>query len=153
MYYSVVEQHVDGSWWYHRKTFETKEEALEYAQGALGWRDSRQIVFEHSTKLPDETLWTRNFQDFYWAGSSTLIAGHSDIVEIVADITKKGREEFKKQPKVDLEKKIDDYFALWRQGASDEGCFNANSQLVSIYDCYRIAHHFYELGLNARKEE
>lgn len=98
MYYSVVEQHVDGSWWYHRKTFETKEEALEYAQGALDWRDSRQIVFEHSTKLPDETLWTRNFQDFYWAGSSTLIAGHSDIVEIVADITKKGREEQKKQP-------------------------------------------------------
>ena len=98
MYYSVVEQHVYGSWWYHRKTFETKEEALEYAQGALDWRDSRQIVFEHSTKLPDETLWTRNFQDFYWAGSSTLIAGHSDIVEIVADITKKGREEQKKQP-------------------------------------------------------
>ena len=98
MYYSVVEQHVDGSWWYHRKTFETKEEALEYAQGALGWRDSRQIVFEHSTKLPDETLWTRNFQDFYWVGSSILIAGHSDIVEIVADITKKADEDEKIQP-------------------------------------------------------
>ena len=98
MYYSIVEQHVDGSWWYHRKTFETKEEALEYAQGALDWRDSRQIVFKHSKKLPDETLWTRNFQDFYWAGSHILIAGHSDIVEIVADITKKAREEFKKQP-------------------------------------------------------
>lgn len=98
MYYSVVEQHVDGSWWYHRKTFETKEEALEYAQGALGWRDSRQIVFEHSTKLPDETLWTRNFQDFYWAGSSTLIAGHSDVVELVADITKKANEDERIQP-------------------------------------------------------
>lgn len=98
MYYSVVEQHVDGSWWYHRETFETKEEALKYAQGALGWRDSRQMVLEHSTKLPDETLWTRNFQDFYWPGSSTLIAGHSDIVCIVADITKKAREKFKKQP-------------------------------------------------------
>lgn len=57
------------------------------------------------------------------------------------------------QPDVDLEKKIDEYFALWRQGASDEGCFNADSQLVSIYDCRRIARHFYELGLNAGKEE
>lgn len=98
MYYSVVEQHIDGSWWYHRKTFETKEEALEYAQGALDWRDSRQIVFKHSKKLPDDTLWTRNFQDFYWVGSSTLIAGHSDIVEIVADITKKADEDEKIQP-------------------------------------------------------
>jgi hypothetical protein len=57
------------------------------------------------------------------------------------------------QPEVDLEKEIDEYFTLWRQGASDEGCFNANSQLVSIYDCYRIAHHFYELRINARKED
>lgn len=57
------------------------------------------------------------------------------------------------QPEVDLKKEIDKYFALWRQGASDEGCVNADSQFVSIYDCYRIARHFFELGLKARKEE
>lgn len=62
------------------------------------------------------------------------------------------RGEWQEQPEVNLEKEIDEYFALWRQGASDEGCFNANSQLVSIYDCYRIAHHFYKLSRNARKE-
>ncbi len=57
------------------------------------------------------------------------------------------------QPEVDLWKEIDKYFSKWVQGASDEGCFNADSQLISIYDCHRIARHFYELGLNARKEE
>jgi hypothetical protein len=42
----------------------------------------------------------------------------------------------------ELEKEIDLYFAKWLQGASDEGCFNPNPQLVSIYDCHRIARHF-----------
>jgi len=42
----------------------------------------------------------------------------------------------------DLEKELDNYFSNWAQGASDEGCFNADSQLVSIYDCHRIARHF-----------
>jgi hypothetical protein len=41
-----------------------------------------------------------------------------------------------------LEREIDSYFAKWLQGASDEGCFNPDSQLVSIYDCHRIARHF-----------
>ena len=66
----------------------------------------------------------------------------------------------------DLEKEIDSYFAKWLQGASDEGCFNPDSQLVSIYDCHRIARHFanwqkkkdesytksmYKVGINAGK--
>lgn len=42
----------------------------------------------------------------------------------------------------ELEKEIDSYFAKWLQGSSDEGCFNPDSQLVSIYDCHRIARHF-----------
>ena len=42
----------------------------------------------------------------------------------------------------DLGEEIDSYFAKWLQGASDEGCFNPDSQLVSIYDCHRIARHF-----------
>ena len=54
---------------------------------------------------------------------------------------------------VDLEKEIEKYFSKWVQGASDEGCFNADSQLVSIYDCHRLARYFYGLGLNARKED
>lgn len=98
MYYSVVEQHIDGSWWYHRKTFETKEEALEYSSVALGWRDSRQIVFEHTNKLPDQTLWTRNFEEFLWVGSSTLVAGRSGFVQKVAEIVKKAKEDEKIQP-------------------------------------------------------
>lgn len=59
----------------------------------------------------------------------------------------------REQPEMDLEKEIEKYFSKWVQGASDEGCFNADSQLVSIYDCHRLARHFYELGLNTRKED
>lgn len=42
----------------------------------------------------------------------------------------------------ELEHEIEKYFECWLQGASDEGCFNPQSQLVSIYDCHRIARHF-----------
>ena len=56
------------------------------------------------------------------------------------------------EPKAeDLEEEIDKYFHLWRQGASDEGCVNADSQFVSIYDCYRIARHFAEWGAERLK--
>ena len=57
------------------------------------------------------------------------------------------------QPEVELEKEMDKYYSRWMQGASDEGCFNEDCQLISIYDCRRIALHFYKLGLNARKEK
>lgn len=57
----------------------------------------------------------------------------------------------KQQPEVDFEKEMDKYFSTWVQGSSDEGCFNADSQLVSIYDCHRIARHFYELGKNTKR--
>lgn len=42
----------------------------------------------------------------------------------------------------DLKKEIEKYFAQWYQGATNEGCVNSESQLVSIYDCKRIAKHF-----------
>jgi len=70
----------------------------------------------------------------------------SDLLSFITSL-------LQEQPEVDLKKEIDKYFAGWMQGASDEGCFNSDSQLVSIYDCHRIARHFYELGLNARKED
>jgi len=73
----------------------------------------------------------------------------ASLKEILPFITSLQQE----QPEVDLEKEIEEYFALWRQGASDEGCVNANSQFVSLYDCTQIARYFYELGLNARKNE
>ena len=86
-YYSIVERHTDGRWWYHRKTFTTEQEARDYAADALRWRDSRQVIIKHSKPLPDETLWTVNFDDFYWPGS-TMLTYKADIVEVVADITK-----------------------------------------------------------------
>lgn len=54
------------------------------------------------------------------------------------------------EPEVDLKKEIDLYFKEWAQDESDSvhnGCaINANYQYVSINDCHRIAHHFFELG-------
>ena len=41
-----------------------------------------------------------------------------------------------------LNEELEKYFKNWSQGATDEGCFNPDSQLVSIYDCFRIAKHF-----------
>lgn len=51
-----------------------------------------------------------------------------------------------------LEKEIEKYFRLWRQEASDEGCVNADSQFVSIFDCHRIARHFAEWGASHTKQ-
>ncbi len=49
------------------------------------------------------------------------------------------------QPEVDLEEEID---KVWNNGLSDELAGPHNNFDI----CARLARHFYELGLNARKE-
>ena len=59
------------------------------------------------------------------------------------------------KPEVDLEKEIDEYFKDWVQDDADSisngGVITDKYQYATIFDCRRIARHFYELGLNARK--
>lgn len=66
MLYSLLEQHTDGSWWYHRETYTNQEEAKE----AEKWRkdhygDRPWRIFKHTVALPQKTLYTFDFQVFY----------------------------------------------------------------------------------------
>ena len=54
------------------------------------------------------------------------------------------------QPEVDLDKEIKEYFKGWTE--TDEG-IACHYQYVDLNTCRGIAHYFYELGINARKEE
>lgn len=54
------------------------------------------------------------------------------------------------QPEVDLEKEMKKYFKGWTETEEGIAC---NYQYVDLNTCRGIAHHFYELGLNARKDE
>jgi len=88
-FYTPLEQHNNGSWWFHRLTFRNKQDALEYVDKAISWRDSHQVVIEHKTRLIDETLWTRDFDKFYWAGSTTIVACKAGLIRVVKDVYKK----------------------------------------------------------------
>ena len=127
---------------YMRRYYQGKAEALKEIQLLANSLQQEQPMPD-STKLIElwheekEMLKEKDFRDDPWR-----LAYNAFMCGFGRGIAVKKQE----QPEVDLEKEIDEYFALWRQGASDEGCVNANSQLVSIYDCYRIARHFYELA-------
>lgn len=69
-YYSCLEQHKNGSWWYHMKTFRHAVEAIGWCHNFLRWRDSVQTVIEHDEPLPQETLWTTDFENFCPVGDS-----------------------------------------------------------------------------------
>jgi hypothetical protein len=68
-HYTVLEQHVDGSWWHHGKTFDTWGEAHDFMRKWIWWDEKRnkQIV-GHDDPLPDETLYTYDFIHFYHVG-------------------------------------------------------------------------------------
>lgn len=54
--YSVLEQHLDGTWWYHpRYTFSTREEAEKEAQEFSERMDNRPtMIFEHTEPMFQE---------------------------------------------------------------------------------------------------
>lgn len=54
------------------------------------------------------------------------------------------------QSEVYLEREISSYFKGWTE--TDEG-IACHYQYVNLNTCHAIARHFYELGLNARKEK
>jgi hypothetical protein len=60
------------------------------------------------------------------------------------------------QSEVDLEKEIDEYFKDWVQDDADSisngGVITDKYQYATIFDCRRIARHFYELGRTRKKE-
>ena len=67
--FSLLEQHIDGTWWYHprpRSTFDTPEEVEEAFKKIFWWDLSRlHMVFEHSKPLFQRySTYTRDFKVF-----------------------------------------------------------------------------------------
>lgn len=71
MIYSVLEQHRDGSWWYHPGyTFDTEEKAQEQAADFSKRHEGRPTtVFAHEEKLPQGyATCTEDFETFGFGG-------------------------------------------------------------------------------------
>ena len=61
MLYSCLEQHRDGSWWHHCRTFNTREEAEKFIENWIPWdKDRPKTVFEHEFPLPESTCCTKD---------------------------------------------------------------------------------------------
>ena len=58
-----------------------------------------------------------------------------------------------KQPEVDLEKEIDTFFEGWTDSPDYSQAINAEGECVSTDEIIEIARQFFNLGLNARREE
>jgi len=69
MKYSLLEQHNDGSWWYHGNTFDTWGEADDYRRRWIWWDEKRnKQIIGHDDDLPKETLYTYDLNHFYTVG-------------------------------------------------------------------------------------
>ena len=70
--FSLLEQHNDGSWWYHPGcTYNTREEAEERFKKSFWWDLTRpHFVFEHTEPLPQDcsTCTKNGGQTFHCCG-------------------------------------------------------------------------------------
>lgn len=69
--FSVLEQHIDGSWWYHPGySFHTEEEAKQRAEEFSKNHDNRITkVFEHTEPMFQKySTCTRDFEIFEFQG-------------------------------------------------------------------------------------
>lgn len=65
IYYSLLEQHTNGAWWYHKLTFTSREEAEEYFKDWIWWDKNRpKKILEHTSSLPKKTMVTYDFKRF-----------------------------------------------------------------------------------------
>lgn len=66
MYYSLLEQHADGSWWYNRTTFTDRKKAERYFKDWKPWKMAHEkMILEHDDTLPKEVLWTYDLKSFH----------------------------------------------------------------------------------------
>lgn len=64
-YYSLLEQHTSGAWWYHKLTFTSKKEAEERLKTWIWWDENRhKTIVEHTAPLPRETMMTFDLKTF-----------------------------------------------------------------------------------------
>ena len=67
---SLLEKHIDGSWWYHSGcTFDSISEVESCFERMFWWDLKRQhTCFIHQTPLPQESCCTKDFKTFEFAG-------------------------------------------------------------------------------------
>lgn len=72
--YSLLERHVDGSWWYHPgMTYDTREECEKRFKRSFWWDLGRQhTVLEHTQPLPQQSCCTWDFKTFEAYGEILL---------------------------------------------------------------------------------
>lgn len=86
-YYSLLEQHTNGAWWYHRNTFTSRKEAEEYFKIWLTGdfiQKRPRMILEHTDSIPDETMVTDDLRRFYNPYDRTeliTILCHSQILK------------------------------------------------------------------------
>lgn len=79
--YSYLERHNDGSWWYHRCSFNTKEEAEESFRKSFWWDAEREHkIIKHDEPFPDITLFTYNGNVFRGIGGLPEITINTETV-------------------------------------------------------------------------
>ncbi|MBQ4409379.1 MAG: hypothetical protein IJL31_00240 [Oscillospiraceae bacterium] len=82
MLYSVLEQHADGSWWYHPGyTRRTRAEAQQKADSSFWWDPERpRRIFEHEAPFPqNHAIYTTDFENFGFAGLITWTRSNGSI--------------------------------------------------------------------------
>ena len=79
--YSYLEKHNDGSWWYHKESYATKEEAENSFNKSFWWDKNREhVIIKHYKPLPNMTLSTFNGNLFKGIGGLPEIIIKSEIV-------------------------------------------------------------------------
>ena len=76
MYYSCLERHNNGSFWYHghKYTFESREKAEMFLKQWIPWDPEREkAIIEHEKLLPNETCCTFDFHKFENCGLTLCV--------------------------------------------------------------------------------
>lgn len=70
MIYSLLEQHYDGSWWYHKgASYDTLDRALIAIPNYIKWDETRgKVIFCHDEPLPQRSCCTFDFKNFAFCG-------------------------------------------------------------------------------------
>lgn len=71
MFFSCIERHVDGSFWYHGDTFQTREQAETFMAGWIPWdpdREKRIIEHEKPINPNNGYCYTFDFHTFEFGG-------------------------------------------------------------------------------------
>jgi len=78
----------------------------------------------------------------YWEGKADA---YRNVIDAISSLQQERSE-------VNLDKEIDNYFRNWDEGGGyDFTIINSDNKIVRLNDIEEVAHHFYKLGLKARK--